>query len=39
MEQAIQIFAAVNFFIMGMSHILQPRAWARFFIHLRDTTC
>jgi hypothetical protein len=35
MERAIQIVAAVNFLIIGWSHILQPRAWAEFFIWLR----
>lgn len=35
MERAIQIFAAVNFIVIALSHILQPRAWADFFIALR----
>jgi hypothetical protein len=35
MERAIQIFAAVNFIVIGLSHIFQARVWADFFIHLR----
>lgn len=34
-EQAIQIYAAVNFFVIGLSHVVQPRVWAEFFILLR----
>ena len=36
MERAVEILAAIHFFILGMSHILQPRAWAKFFIKLRE---
>jgi uncharacterized protein YjeT (DUF2065 family) len=36
MEQAIEIFAAVNFFVMGLSHLLMPRAWTEFFTLLRE---
>lgn len=35
MERAVEIFAAVNFFVIGLSHALQPRAWVDFFIWLR----
>lgn len=35
MERAVQIFAAVNFLVIGLSHMLQPRAWVEFFILLR----
>ncbi len=35
MQRAIQIFAAVNFIVIALSHILQPRAWSEFFIALR----
>jgi len=35
MERSIQIFAAVNFIVIGLSHILQARVWADFFIQLR----
>lgn len=36
MEAAIERLAAVSFFIIGLSHILQPRAWAQFFIDIRE---
>lgn len=35
MEQAIEIFAAINFLIIGLSHVFQHRAWAEFFVHLQ----
>ena len=35
MERGIEIFAAVQFLIIGLSHLLQPRAWVEFFIWLR----
>jgi hypothetical protein len=35
MEQAAQIFAAVNLFVIGLSHVLHPRPWVEFFIWLR----
>ncbi len=34
MQQAIQIFAAINFLVIGLSHVVQHRAWAEFFILL-----
>jgi hypothetical protein len=34
MEQAIELFAAINFLILGLSHVFQPRAWAEFFMLL-----
>ena len=34
MQQAIQTFAAVNFLVIGLSHVFQHRAWAEFFILL-----
>ncbi|MCH6550849.1 MAG: hypothetical protein IH804_02390 [Planctomycetes bacterium] len=34
MEQAIQTFAAINFLVIGLSHVVQHRAWAEFFILL-----
>jgi hypothetical protein len=34
-EQAVQIYAAVQFLVIGLSHALQPRAWVDFFIWLR----
>lgn len=36
MERAIEIFAAVNFFVIGVSHIFQHRAWAEFFVRLHE---
>ncbi len=35
MESAIQKLAVVSFFVIGVSHILRPRAWAQFFIDVR----
>ena len=35
MERANEIIAAVNFLVIGISHVVQPRAWAEFFIWLR----
>jgi hypothetical protein len=34
-ERAIEVYAALNFFIIGLSHTFQPRAWVDFFILLR----
>ncbi len=36
METAIERIAALSFLIIGLSHALQPRAWASFFIMLRS---
>ncbi len=36
MERAVQIFGVLNFLIIGLSHILAPRAWADFFVRLRQ---
>ena len=35
MEQAIEMFAAVNWLVTGLSHLLHPRAWVDFFVWLR----
>jgi hypothetical protein len=35
MESAIQQLAAISFLVIGLSHILQPRVWAQFFIIVR----
>jgi len=35
MERAIQIFAVIHFAVIGVSHMVQPRVWAEFFIALR----
>lgn len=36
MQRSIEIFAALQFLVIGLSHMLQPRAWAEFFIVLRE---
>jgi len=36
MERAVQIFAVVQFLIIGFSHIVRPRAWSEFFLFLRS---
>lgn len=36
METAVQIFAIINLGTVGLSHVLAPRAWAEFFILLRE---
>jgi hypothetical protein len=35
MERSVEVFAIVLFGVLGLSHILQPKAWAKFFILLR----
>ena len=34
MELAIQKIAVICFVLVGLSHIMQPKAWARFFAQL-----
>jgi hypothetical protein len=34
-ERAIEVFAAINFFVIGVSHVFQHRAWAEFFVQLQ----
>ncbi|CAN5714048.1 hypothetical protein BH20VER1_BH20VER1_27410 [soil metagenome] len=36
MELAIQKLIALSCFVIGLSHILQPRAWAQLFIGWRE---
>ena len=36
MLRAIEMFAALNFLVIGLSHLLQPRAWVEFFAWLRS---
>lgn len=31
MEQATQLFAAISFLVIGLSHLVQPRAWVAFY--------
>ena len=35
METAIERFAAISFFVVGLSHILRPKGWTQFFAQLR----
>jgi uncharacterized protein YjeT (DUF2065 family) len=34
-QRAIEVFAFLNFAIIGLSLVLQPRAWARYFAWMR----
>ena len=36
MERSVEVLAVILFGVVGLSHILQPRAWAEFFILLRS---
>ena len=36
METSVEKLTALCFFVTGLSHILQPRVWVRFFIMLRE---
>lgn len=36
MEKEIQVFVAVNFFVIGLSHIFQRCAWVEFFAKLHN---
>jgi hypothetical protein len=36
MERSVEVLAIILFGVLGLSHILQPKAWAEFFILLRD---
>ena len=36
MEREIQVFVAVNFFVIGLSHIFQRSAWVEFFAKLHS---
>ena len=35
MERSVEVLAIVLFGVLGLSHLLQPKAWAEFFILLR----
>ena len=35
MERSVEVVAIILFVAVGLSHIMQPRAWAEFFILLR----
>jgi hypothetical protein len=36
MERSVEVLAIILFGVFGLSHILQPNAWAEFFILLRS---
>ena len=36
LAHAGELFAVINFTVVGLSHIAQPRAWVQFFFHLRS---
>ena len=36
MELFVEKLTAIFFFVTGLSHIVQPRVWVRFFIALRE---
>ena len=36
MEREIQVFVAVNFFVIGLSHIFQRNAWIEYFAKLHS---
>ena len=36
MERSVEVFCVILFGVIGLSHILQPRPWADFFILLRS---
>ena len=31
MEQATQVFAAISFLVIGLSHLTQPKSWVEFY--------
>lgn len=35
LARAVEIYAAVHFAVIGLSHLFQPRVWVDFFIRLR----
>jgi hypothetical protein len=35
-ERAIEVYAVINFAVIGISHAVQPRAWVEFFVSLRE---
>jgi|SRR5687768_18433576 len=36
MERSVEVLAIILFGVLGLSHIVQPMAWAEFFILLRN---
>jgi hypothetical protein len=37
MERSVEVLAVILFGVVGLSHILQPKAWVEFFIILRGS--
>ena len=35
MERSVELYVCVQFFVIGLSHVVQPRAWVEFFVLLR----
>lgn len=35
LAKAVELYAAVHFTVIGLSHVVQPRAWVDFFLLLR----
>ena len=35
-DLAIEKLAVISFFVIGISHIVQPRAWVQFFVAVRN---
>ena len=35
MEASVEMLAAVCYFVIGVSHLAQPRVWAEFFVEMR----
>lgn len=36
MERAVELYAIINFTVIGISHVVRPRAWVDFFVCLRE---
>ncbi|MFT7680247.1 MAG: hypothetical protein ACI8QC_004253 [Planctomycetota bacterium] len=36
MKAAVEVFALINLVVIGLSHILVPKAWAEFFVGLHE---
>jgi hypothetical protein len=36
MESAVEKLVAISFLLVGISHLVQPRAWSELFIHVRE---
>jgi hypothetical protein len=34
-ERSVELYVCVQFLVIGLSHVLQPRAWVEFFVLLR----